>query len=83
MFLTVNRDLYNPSAIPIVQYTHTGIIKGQWHPAMPTLFEAHGIHTDFERRGFFKRKPWIMEKMQTLEKVASDPIRFFRGIQGN
>lgn len=81
-FLTVNRDLYNPKATPIIQYMHTGIIKGKWHPKIPALFEPHGIKADFEKRGFYKEEHWLTRKVGTLKKLASNPVAFVRGMAG-
>ena len=81
-FLTVNRESYCPSRIPIIQYIHTGIIKGKWHPEMPELFARHGIEVDFETRGFYKEEHWLLRKAGTLKKIASNPVAFFRGMAG-
>lgn len=81
-FLTANRDIYSSVVTPIVQYTHTGIIKGKWHPEMPALFEAHGIEVDFQKRGFFKPKPRLIEKLHTLKKIISRPSALLNGLRG-
>ena len=82
LFLTANRDLYNPDSAPIVQYTHTGIIKGKWHPAMKKLFSLHGLDVDFKKRGFYKPKPKILEKLVTIRKVLSSPRYWINGFRG-
>ena len=81
-FLTVNRDLYNPKAAPIIQYMHTGIIKGKWHPKVPALFDLHEIKVDFEKRGFFKSEPKALGKIRTLTKLISSPAALWRGLWG-
>lgn len=81
-FLTLNRDIYNPQVSPVIQYTHTGIIKGQWHEGMPDLFHAHGINLDFDRRGFHKRKPWLLSKIDIGRKLIKNPILLMKFIFG-
>jgi hypothetical protein len=81
-FLTVNRDIYCPEQTPVFQYTHTGIIKGKWHRDMPQLFAKHGIRVDFERRGIYKEPYWLIRKLGTFRKLASNPITFMRGMWG-
>ncbi|MHB8746726.1 MAG: hypothetical protein ACYC7I_09400 [Gammaproteobacteria bacterium] len=82
IFLTVNPNIYCPSATPIVQYTHTGIIKGKWHPAMPALFAANGVQVDFARRGFYKSKPRVLEKLVTLRKLITHPLLLSKALLG-
>ena len=76
-FLTVSRDRPEPFA-----YTHTGIIKGRWHRAMPALFGAHGIPTDFELRGFYDAPPTLLRKWETFRTLLSDPARLVSGLRG-
>jgi len=73
-FLTVSRDLYNPLTEPIVSYTQTGIIKGKWHPAIPALFKAHEIEVDFAKRGFYKARHGVLQKVETATRLAADPF---------
>lgn len=78
-FLTTNRERFHPDlGSAIVQYTHTGIMKGRWHPAMPDLFARHGIAVDFSRRGFYHQPPFLLRKWQTLWKLASRPAGLLR-----
>lgn len=81
-FLTVNREFYHPTATPIVQYMHTGIIKGKWHPKLPALFELHGIIVDFEKRGFIQAEPKVLGKLRTLTRLISNPAVLWRGLRG-
>ncbi len=81
-FLTVNPNIYRPGATPIVQYTHTGIIKGKWHPAMPALFAANGIQVEFSKRGFFQPKPRVLEKLVTLRKLIAHPLLLSKALLG-
>jgi hypothetical protein len=75
-FLTVNRDLFADA--PIVPYSPAGIVKGRWHPSVPALFARHGLLVDFDSRGFFHRKPALMEKISTARRLASDPGHLVR-----
>jgi hypothetical protein len=81
-FLTVNRELYGPMTTPIIQYIHTGIIKGKWHPKIPALFERHGIKVDFEKRGLFKSESMVLGKLRTLTRLISNPAALWRGLWG-
>lgn len=81
VFLTLNREQYHQGH-PAILYTHTGIIKGRWHPGMPSLFAKHGIHMDFDRRGFYREKPWIIRKWETGTRLMSSPGLFLKGMLG-
>lgn len=81
-FLTVDPDAFGPGGHPVFSYTHTGIIKGKWHPAMPELFASHGIDVDFAKRGFYHPKPPLLEKLVTLTRLARSPGRAFAGLRG-
>lgn len=77
--LTTNRNRFHPAlGTAIVQYTHTGIMKGRWHPGMPALFARHGLNVDFSRRGFYHQPPFLLRKWQTLWKLASRPAGLLR-----
>jgi hypothetical protein len=77
LFLTANRELYCPGGSPIIEYAHTGIVKGEWNPAMRLLFDRHGIKVDFTRRGFSSGQA---SKMRTLMKLASSPAILIRAL---
>ncbi len=77
LFLTLNRELP-----PAILYTHTGIIKGKWHPAMPALFAENEIEMDFTKRGIYKEKPYLLRKLETGLKLVKDPYVFYRGMRG-
>ncbi len=77
LFLTLNRNLP-----PAVLYTHTGIIKGKWHPAMPALFAENNIVIDFTKRGIYKEKPFLLRKLETGIKLVKDPYVFYKGMRG-
>lgn len=63
---------------PAIDYTHTGIIKGRWHPAMPALFAREGIPTDFDRRGFYAPPPRLLAKAAVARKLAERPGHVIR-----
>jgi len=73
LFLTVD-----PAVQPVFDYTHTGIIKGKWHPAIPELFTRHGIEMDFSKRGFYQPPPALVRKWAVLRKLAENPSRALR-----
>jgi hypothetical protein len=76
-FLTVD---YSGPEGPPMEYIHTGIIKGAWHQAMPEIFAANGLAMDFSRRGFYVEKPGPLRKLETLRRLASDPVGVLRGL---
>lgn len=63
---------------PAIDYTHTGIIKGQWHPAMPALFAEHDIAMDFARRGFHVPPNRMFGKVAVARKLAERPSHVLR-----
>lgn len=65
---------------PIIFYTHTGIIKGSWHPKMPSLFKSHDINVDTTLRGLYKEKNWILRKYETFKKLATSPRTVLIGL---
>lgn len=65
---------------PAIDYTHTGIIKGRWHSAMPALFAKHGIAIDFDRRGFYTQPSRLLAKMAVLRKLAERPGHVLRQV---
>lgn len=76
-FLTTNRERPEPFS-----YTHTGIIKGRWHRAMPALFERYCIKVDFSERGFYDAPPTLVRKWQTFRTLLSNPSRLVGGLRG-
>lgn len=81
LFLTVDRKRYAGRAAPI-PYSHAGVIKGRWHPTVPSLFGSHGIEVDFSRRGFFVPKPRWLERLVTARKLLARPGTAFAGLRG-
>ena len=79
-FLTVNREIYNARTNPIIHYLHTGIIKGRWHPDVPRLFGAHGIRTDFQKRGFYRTKNPLLRRLGLVAAIASHPLDAARSL---
>lgn len=58
---------------PAIDYIHTGVIKGHWHPAMPDLFARHGMAVDTGPRGLYVQPNPVSRKMEVVRKLASDP----------
>lgn len=78
LFLTIDvRD-----GGPAIDYTHTGIIKGQWHPAMPELFGRFGINLDFTARGFHRPPRRLLRKWGVIRKLMQDPVHAARQLIG-
>lgn len=77
-FLVV--DYSTPAGAPM-EYLHTGIIKGAWHPGIPAVFAANGIEMDYARRGFYVEKPAFRRRIETLLRLAGDPVGVLRGLR--
>lgn len=83
LFMAVNRGRYHPDlGTAVMQYTHTGIIKGKWHPAMPRLFQQHGIWVDFSERGFYEAPPRWLGKLRTFRSLARNPLKLMKARLG-
>jgi hypothetical protein len=82
LFLTANRGMFSRDNNPIITYEHTGIIKGQWHNAMPALFYKEKIEIDFSDRGIYIPKPVILRKIETGKKLLKSPFTFIKGMLG-
>lgn len=63
---------------PAIDYVHTGIIKGRWHPEMPGLFANHGINVNFDDRGFYRPPPMLIRKWEVIKKLGQDPVHALR-----
>jgi hypothetical protein len=61
-----------------IDYVHTGIIKGRWHPAMPDIFQQNGIDMDFALRGFYIPANPILHKWEVVKKLLQDPLHAAR-----
>jgi hypothetical protein len=76
----VSRDIYGDEDRQIIPYVPTGIVKGRWYePAVGTLFAAHGLQVDFERRGWWDdsmlKKSDLPTRLRKLPRYAFDRIR--------
>jgi hypothetical protein len=47
---------------------------------MPELFAANDLAMDFSRRGFYVEKPALLRKLETVRRLASDPVGILRGL---
>ena len=82
IFLTANKQIFNSVNAYIIDYIHTGIIKGKWHKSIPQLFEQNNIKINFNKRGFYKSRPIFIRKIQTLIKLLKNPIKFLNSVFG-
>lgn len=71
-FLTVNRERFGPGK-RVVEYLHTGIVKGRWHPGAPAVFEKFQIDLDFQKRGFYSEPGWLGRKAETAGRLLANP----------
>jgi hypothetical protein len=79
-FLTLNRDLFGAPPASAIQYIHTGIVKGRWHPAVQSLFARYGINVDYGKRGFHKQLPWPIPKIETALRLIGKPSAVLRSL---
>lgn len=69
LFLTASFD----EAPAPIDYVHTGIIKGQWHEAMPAQFALHGVPMCFDERGIYHAPPGLLQKWGVIRKLIREP----------
>ena len=67
---------------PVISYTGTGIIRGQWHPAMVPLFARHDIVMDFNRRGFHRFPSRWETRYRILMALLARPHRPLAALLG-
>ena len=67
---------------PAIDYIHTGIIKGRWHPAMPGVFAQHGLSVETERRGLYVEPDPLRRKLEVIGKLVQDPGHLVRQFLG-
>ncbi len=80
--LFLQADVAPEQGGPAIDYIHTGIIKGQWHPAMPDLFQRHNMTIDTNRRGLYVQPDPVRRKMEVVRKLASDPRHLMNHLLG-
>ncbi|MGC3977974.1 MAG: hypothetical protein QM751_06915 [Paludibacteraceae bacterium] len=74
LFLTISSDSFKKDAV--INYMHTGIIKGKWHKNIPDFFKSENIDIDFSIRGLIDpTKNRIINKIQTIKKLISRPAK--------
>lgn len=56
-----------------IEYVHTGIIKGKWHPDIVPQFREAGLDVDFSRRGFYQKPSFLTNKVGVLRKLFEQP----------
>jgi len=81
-FYALNRSVFNCGVREVFPYVKTGIIKGQWYaPAVVELFRDHGIDIDFSRRGFYRERSRLLERLQTLSRITRHPGSLMRSLR--
>ena len=71
-------DFDSDAGGPAIDYVHTGIIKGKWHPLMPELFRANNIDLDFSVRGFYEPAHPLLQKWDVAKKLLQNPLHAVR-----
>jgi hypothetical protein len=59
---------------PVIDYLHTGIIKGKWLRDIAPIFSQNDIHVEFQRRGFYEPKPRWLHKIEVAQKLLQNPL---------
>lgn len=78
--LTVVPSTLDNKACRLVDYLHTGVIKGRWHPHVPELLAAHGLVLDYTTRGVAKLDRGLLGRLATLRSVAANPAGAARSL---
>lgn len=58
---------------PVVDYLHTGVIKGKWLRGIQGVFGQNGIMMDYSRRGFYVSKPAMVRRLETGSRLLQRP----------
>lgn len=58
---------------PVIDYLHTGIIKGKWLKDIQYVFADNNIQIDFQKRGFYEPKPHFLNKLDVAKKLLQNP----------
>jgi len=61
-----------------VDYTYTGVIKGQWLPECVELFAKESITVNFAKRGFYKQNGQLKTRFEVAQKLLSSPLGFLQ-----
>ena len=69
-YLIIDPEVYKNN---IVNYIHTGIIKGKWNKQIVQVVEDNNIEIDFTKRGFYKTKSSILRRFETIRTI---PLKY-------
>lgn len=77
-FFRVNEGAISPGHHDVIPYFwtregDTGIIKGKWQRDIRELFDSTGIQINYSSRGFFRKLPWLLNKIYLIQKMANNP----------
>ncbi len=86
-FFRVNESALSPGYREVIPYfwtpeSDTGIVKGKWQAGIEALFESAGIEMDFSIRGYYRRLPWIFNKLYLAKKLMENPRQTLAGLMG-
>jgi hypothetical protein len=59
---------------PVIEYLHTGIIKGKWLKEITYIFEKNNISIDYKIRGFYEPKSRLLHKLEVVQKILQKPV---------
>jgi hypothetical protein len=57
---------------PVIDYKHTGIIKGKWYREIVSDFLENKIEVDFSKRGFYVPRNSLLHKLDVLKKLSEN-----------
>jgi hypothetical protein len=58
---------------PVIDYLHTGIIKGKWLSDIRNVFAENNIKIDYSKRGFYVPKNPFFHKIDVLRRLLEKP----------
>ncbi|MBU4277657.1 MAG: hypothetical protein KKC30_13020 [Proteobacteria bacterium] len=64
------------------QEADTGIVKGKWQAGIEELFNRVGIKVDYSVRGYYRRLPWVLNKLYLAQKMLENPGATIAGLLG-
>lgn len=67
---------------PVVDYLHTGVIKGKWLRGIQDVFAKNGITVDYSRRGFYVSKPAVVRRFETGGRLLQRPGYLLKQLLG-
>lgn len=86
-FYRVNESAIGGGFAEVIPYFQTeeddtGIVKGKWQAGIEELFDGAGIQIDYSVRGYYRRLPWVLNKLYLAQKMLENPRATIAGLLG-